>query len=277
MCRPFFWVVFLCALGCSFVHAETVLYFESTDPSIGLANVKTTLSVLNSTSLEVTVKNMSPVFLPGGNNLPAITGFGFDINETDLDLLEWTLSAYDYDCEAETMELEYLAGNQPGIEYLNAGWVLEEKGKVGNIRLDFYAQTTNGVNNAFYNPEAAVLDASAFAGNSHFFTDAVLTLTFDRAFSIPTAQAYINEDDPTAMIRMQNTALCGEESLKLFPVDPPTPIPEPSSFCFIVGLLACLLVRRRSVIMDTVIMDTVGGCYFWLLLDGVFGQLLLLN
>jgi hypothetical protein len=245
MCRPFFLMLLVFALGSSFVHAETVLNFESTDPTVGLANVKTTLTVLNTTSLEVTVKNTSPVFLSGGNNLPAITGFGFDMNETDLELLTWTLSAYDYDCEAGTMELEYLAGNQPGIEYLNAGWVLEETAKVGNVRLDFYAETTNGVNNALYNPAAAVLDASAFAGGSHFFTDAVLTLTFDQAFSIPTAQAYIDEDDPTAMIRMQNTALSGEESLKLFPVDPPTPVPEPSTCCLIAGLLVCMLVRRR--------------------------------
>ena len=105
MFKPFFWVVLLCALGSSFVHAETVLNFESTDPTLGLANVETTLTVLNTTSLEVTVKNESPVFLPGGNNLPAITGFGFDMNESDLELLEWTLSAYDYDCVTGEMEL----------------------------------------------------------------------------------------------------------------------------------------------------------------------------
>ena len=244
MSRPFL-MFFLFVLGSSVVHADTFLNFESNNPIIGLADVKTTLTVLNNTSLEVTVRNESPVFLTGGYNLPAITGFGFDMNETDLELLTWTLSAYDYDCETETMELEYLAGNQAGIEYLNAGWVLEETSKVGNIRLDFYAETIQGVNNALYNPEAAVLDASAFAGNSHFFTDAVLTLTFDQAFSIPSAQAYINEDDPTAMIRMQNTALSGEESLKLFPIDPPNPVPEPSTCCLIVGLVVCLLARRR--------------------------------
>ena len=221
MRKQLFLVFCLCWIGLtSLSQAETLLNFESDDPSHGLANARMSLVALNNTTLQVTLKNESPVSLDGGINLPAITGFGFDLNEGDLTLAEWTLSAYEYDCDNETLELRNLAGNQSGIDYLDVDWALEESAKSNKIRLDFYANSDRGVNNALYNPDAAVLDESAFSGNTHFFTDAVLTLTFDQAFSIPTAETYADPADPTAMVRMQNTALCGEESLKLFPLPP---------------------------------------------------------
>ena len=110
------------------------------------------------------------------------------------------------------------------------GWSLDTGTKVGNIPLDLYFSTTLRSHAGLYNPLA---NSDAFGGPPHYFTTAILTVTFDADTSL---QVVAGE---SPFVRMQNVGLDGEGSLKLVP---------DASIMFLLGsaLIGLFVLSRRK-------------------------------
>lgn len=181
-------------------------------------------------TLTATLDNTSPTTLDTGTgiNSPGITGFGFDLDPDDLALSSWNLQAYD----APNGSLVTIGSGSSG-SLDSEEWILTIKGNVDGIRVDYAPNTLHGVKGAIYNPAITL----GTAGNSPYYSQAILELVFDQAPSLNTT----SDDSP--FVRMQNVGSGGEGSLKL----PGTPAPEPATMLLLgSGLIGLAGLGRKK-------------------------------
>lgn len=216
-----FGITFL-MFGLAFNAHATSFDFLGSDEG-GTASATVDFQVLGST-FKITINNTSPTSLIDGTllaNAPAITGVGFNV-DPNMGVSSWSLTAYDIISET-TINIDDDDGTND--------WTLAlytKKLKLGNIKLDLYAESELGSQGGFYNPAtlAAPVGTIPFGGPPRYFTEAVFTINFE-------AETSLVVEGNSPFTRWQNVGKDGEGSLKL------TSIPDPTAV-FLLGS-ACLL------------------------------------
>ena len=209
------------------VAQATSFTFSGTDPDIGNIGIGSATMDINISGniLTATLDNVSPIYLylnpdgsTSGYNAPGITGFGFNLTNGTLPVLDsWELTAY-----------ENVSGSPVtiGSSSTSNEWVMDTT--IAGVSLDFLTRTDRGVNGSLFNPSFApfALTATKTDGtllvpsgsNNAFYTTAILIMNYDSEPVLDTTSG--------PFVRMQNVGLDGEGSLKLYPTDP---IPEPAT------------------------------------------------
>ena len=218
-----FGITFL-MFGLAFNAHATSFDFSGSDEG-GRATATVNFQGLGGSTFTITIDNTSPTSLIDGTlwaNAPAITGFGFNV-DPNMGVSSWSLTAYD------------ISGTTINIDddYGTNDWTLARDTKLGNIKLDLYAETTQGSQAGFYNPATLAapvgtpgVDTIPWGGGPQYFTEAVFTINFE-------AETSLVVDGNSPFTRWQNVGKDGEGSLKL------TSIPDPTAV-FLLGS-ACLL------------------------------------
>lgn len=202
------------------------------------------------TRIKSEVWNTSPIQLNSltGDNAPAITGWGFDTNPSDItsgDFASWSVKANN------SLGNEVVLGTMGGTNNI---WTLAVDGGEGKIVLDLFADNSSkNVRHALYNPDA---DPDAFAPDP-YFTMAHFEVVIKKQVSVLyEPQPAANGSNISPYVRFQNVGKKGDGSLKLsalvhdFTEDPSEAVPEPASL-LAWGALAALAGafgrRRREV------------------------------
>ena len=173
---------------------------------------------------KVYIDNTSPTTLISGpgDNISAITGFGWDVDDGSASAFTWTLAAED-----EHSTLQDISGSW------NVG-----PGSTGSVVLDVFAQNNSGTAAALYNPAWAA-SPSTLGNTNPFFTTAILTVNYTE----PEYLRVFTESDPqdgSPFVRMQRVGYDNDGSLKLF-------VPEPSSMLLVgIGFIGLAIIRRRK-------------------------------
>jgi hypothetical protein len=194
--------------------------------------------------LTMTLDNTSPLTLQNGSsvNTPGITGFGFNLADTDPVWKNWSLTAHQFDKDGNIPE-ESTIGNDAGT----GNWVLGGD-KVSGITLDFIPTTKNGSNGALYNPDAR--DYLDKASPDSYLTQATLVVEFESAPTLAYEDCGSGIRDCNTFVRMQVVGKDG--SLKL-PGTPGTatfdtnnvPNPSPLALMGLGGILLGAISRRK--------------------------------
>ena len=175
----------------------------------------------------VTINNTSPLTTStGGDNAPAIVGFGFDFIGGD-GINSRSLFATP-EGGGSSVDLFGLSGDSE--------WSLDPNVSIGSITLDLFGSNAGGVKGGLYNPASL---PAARAADPNFFTTAILTINWNEDADL----VVFTETDPpdgSPFVRMQNVGDGGAGSLKLF-------VPEPASMLLVgIGLIGLATVRRRK-------------------------------
>jgi len=240
-------------MGMAFnAHALTYTFYGEDEGGVGSATMD--IAITRNT-LTLTLDNTSPTSLidpdSDGWNISAITGFGFNLGNEPLPVLNsWSLTAFTTNNDPVTM------GASEGTNY---PWSLHISEKREGVTLDYLAKNDNGSQNALYNP--ALWDEEDFScieSSNAYLTTAVLSMTFNAEPFLATSQDLGSGLTGVTYVRFQRVGIDDEGSLKLVgteytvPNDPPgggpTPVPEPGTIVLLgAGLLGLGVYARRRM------------------------------
>jgi len=225
-------------LAGSSAWALTFNFSGTSENGVGSATMEILIS---GNTLTAALGNTSPTTTTTNeNNIPGITGFGFNLTNDPLPgLTSWSFAARDSNDDEV-----FLDASGTGE------WVLDTEYKLEGKTFDIFPNNDNdGVNALLYNPLTGLPDTEG--SNTIYFTTAILQIVFAEA------PGFAYEEGISPYIRMQRVGDGAEGSLKLFGIPGDDNggggglevVPEPGTFIlFGAGLLGLGLwgARRKS-------------------------------